>query len=51
MNKSLTCKCDCDHCKEIERQQDRLQSWQSKRQIFYRFIEDKAAEVRPELRL
>ncbi len=50
MRKSLTCKCDCDHCKEIEKQQDRLQLWQSKRQDFYRFIEDKAAEVRPELR-
>ena len=50
MNKNLICNCDCDHCREIERQQDRLQSWQAKRQDFYRFIEDKAADVRPELR-
>tara|TARA_B100000965_G_scaffold89753_1_gene72940 strand:+ start:2030 stop:2185 length:156 start_codon:yes stop_codon:yes gene_type:complete len=51
MNKNHTDKCYCDHCREIEKQQDRLQTWQSKRQDFYRFIEDKAADVRPELRL
>tara|TARA_Y100001973_G_C5151312_1_gene308280 strand:+ start:353 stop:508 length:156 start_codon:yes stop_codon:yes gene_type:complete len=51
MNKNLTCSCTCEHCKEIENQKDRLQLWQSKRHDFYRFIEDKAADVRPELRL
>ena len=51
MYQDLTSKCQCDHCKEIERQKDRLESWQSRRIIFNRFIEDKAIEVKPELGL
>ena len=50
MNKNLNCKCNCDHCEEIEKQKDRLQAWQTKRIDFNRFIEDKAADVKPELR-
>ena len=51
MHQKLACKCQCDHCKEIERQKDRLESWQSRRMKFNGFFEDKAVEVKPELGL
>tara|TARA_R100001463_G_scaffold16069_3_gene41779 strand:+ start:14601 stop:14756 length:156 start_codon:yes stop_codon:yes gene_type:complete len=51
MHQDLACECHCDHCKEIERQKDRMESWQTRRIKFNRFIEDKAVEVKPELGL
>jgi|9_EtaG_2_1085328.scaffolds.fasta_scaffold01208_19 hypothetical protein len=51
MHQDLASNCQCNHCKEIEKQKDRLASWQSRRMKFNRFIEEKAVEVKPELGL
>jgi len=49
MNKNLNCQCKCTHCKEIENQKDRLETWQIKRLKFNKFIEIKAVEAKPDL--
>ena len=49
MTKTALQACECEHCKEIINQQDRMESWQQKRCQFNQFIEDRAKEARPDL--
>tara|TARA_B100001250_G_scaffold396106_1_gene401716 strand:+ start:3429 stop:3578 length:150 start_codon:yes stop_codon:yes gene_type:complete len=41
--------CECEHCREIINQQDRMENWQQRRCQFNKFIEKKAKEARPDL--
>ena len=47
--KTTNSTCQCEHCCEIKRQQDRLEKWQLSRNKYNLFIEQKALEVRPDL--
>ena len=47
--KTTNSTCQCEHCCEIKRQQDRHEKWQLNRNKYNLFIEQKALEVRPDL--
>ena len=47
--KTINSNCQCEHCCEIKRQQDRHEKWQLNRNKYNLFIEQKALEVRPDL--